>query len=135
MVQPFVRELFAAVEKSDAFRRALPPLRAGAGRIRLSGLTPTAKSLHLPLLRHAAQKPLLVIVRDNRAAEALLPVVRAFCEMTGAADPAAAIALPAYDVLPFENQSPHPEIQEERAATLWKIATGAAEIVLAPIES
>ncbi|HTK95177.1 MAG TPA: hypothetical protein VL382_06025, partial [Terriglobales bacterium] len=135
MVQPFVRELFADVEKSDAFRRALPPLREGAGRIRVAGLTPTAKSLHLPLLRRAAQKPLLLIVRDNSAAEALLPVVRAACELTGAVEPATAIALPAYDVLPFENQSPHPEIQEERAAALWKIATGAAEIVIAPIES
>src|SRR3954471_3133251 len=150
MVQPFVRELFADVEKSDAFRRVLLPLKrgtsaapergtggekAGAGRTRVSGLTPAAKALHLPLLRRTAQRPLLVIVRDNRAAEALLPVLRAACELTGAADPDAAIALPAYDVLPFENQSPHPEIQEERAAALWKIATGAAEIVVAPIES
>src|SRR3954469_11434245 len=147
MVQPFVRELFADVEKSEAFRRVLLPLKRGAsaaaaggekadaGRVRVSGLTPTAKSLHLPLLRHAAQKPLLVIVRDNRAAEILLPVLRAACELTMAADPEAVIALPAFDVLPFENQSPHPEIQEERAAALWKIATGAAAIVVAPIES
>ncbi|MBI2678036.1 MAG: transcription-repair coupling factor [Candidatus Koribacter versatilis] len=150
MVQPFVRELFADVEKSDAFRRVLLPLKrgtsaapgpgtggtkAGAGRTRVSGLTPAAKALHLPLLRRGAQRPLLVIVRDNRAADAQLPVLRAACELTGAADPDATIALPAYDVLPFENQSPHPEIQEERAAALWKIATGAAEIVVAPIES
>ncbi|HSE49548.1 MAG TPA: transcription-repair coupling factor [Terriglobales bacterium] len=135
MVQPFVRELFVDVEKSDALKRAIPPLKGRAGRIRVAGLTPTAKALHLPLLRRAGQKPLLVVVRNNKAAEALLPVVRAFCELTGAAEPEAAIALPAYDVLPFENQSPHPEIQEERAATLWKIATGAAEIVLAPLES
>ncbi|MDP9267690.1 MAG: transcription-repair coupling factor [Acidobacteriota bacterium] len=149
MVQPFVRELFADVEKSDTFRRALLPLKrgtsasafgaggqkAGAGRIRVSGLTPTAKALHLPLLHRAAQRPLLIIVRDNRAADALLPVLRAACELTMAADPAAVIALPAFDTLPFENQSPHPEIQEERAAALWKIATGGAEIVIAPIES
>src|SRR3954471_2207924 len=148
MVQPFVRELFADLEKSDAFRRVLLPLKrgtlsseatggekAGAGRTRVSGLTPTAKALHLPLLHHAAKRPLLVIVRDNRAVEALLPIVRAFCELTGATDLSAAIALPAYDVLPFENQSPHPEIQEERAAALWKIATGAAGIVIAPVES
>src|SRR3954463_539531 len=148
MVQPFVRELFADLEKSDAFRRVLLPLKrgtlsseatggekVGAGRARVSGLTPTAKSLHLPLLHRAAQRPLLVVVRDNRAAEILLPVLRAACELTMAADPEAVIALPAFDVLPFENQSPHPEIQEERAAALWKIATGAAAIVVAPIES
>jgi len=30
---------------------------------------------------------------------------------------------PARDVLPFQNLSPHPELQEERATGLWKIAT------------
>ena len=38
-------------------------------------------------------------------------------------------------MLPFENLSPHPEIQETRAATLWKIATGTARLVVAPIEA
>ena len=36
---------------------------------------------------------------------------------------------------PFENLSPHPEVQEQRAATLWKMATGAASIVIAPVEA
>ncbi|HTU61684.1 MAG TPA: DEAD/DEAH box helicase, partial [Polyangiales bacterium] len=43
--------------------------------------------------------------------------------------------LPAHDVLPFENLSPHPEIQEQRASTLWKIASGQARLVIAPIEA
>jgi transcription-repair coupling factor (superfamily II helicase) len=38
-------------------------------------------------------------------------------------------------VLPFENLSPHPEIQESRASTLWKIATGTARLVIAPVEA
>ena len=36
--------------------------------------------------------------------------------------------------LPFQNLSPHPELQEQRATALWKIATGVAlEIVVTPI--
>ncbi len=35
--------------------------------------------------------------------------------------------------MPFENLSPHPEIQEERATALWKISTGAASIVIMPV--
>ena len=34
---------------------------------------------------------------------------------------------------PFENLSPHPEIQEARATALWKIATGAADIIVTPL--
>lgn len=133
MVLPFVRELLADVEKTAAFARAVPHLKTGAGRMGVSGLTSTAKSLYLALLHRAAARPLIVIVADNRAAEELLPVLEAFCELTGAASPQSVVSLPAHDVLPFENLSPHPEIQEERATALWKIATGAAAIVVAPV--
>jgi transcription-repair coupling factor (superfamily II helicase) len=133
MALPFVRELFADVEKLPAFSRVASHLREGTGRIRVSGLTPTAKALLLVLLQRSSGRPLVVVVADNRAAEELVPVLRGFSELTGAADPASVVAFPARDVLPFQNLSPHPEIQEERAVALWKIATGAASIVASPI--
>ncbi len=135
MVLPFVRELFADVEKSPELARAASLLKTGAGRICVSGLTPTAKALYLALLHRAVSRPLLVVVADNRAAEGMLPVLRAFCELTGAADPAAVINLLGFDVLPYENLSPHPEIQEQRAIALWKIATGVASLVVTPVSA
>jgi len=133
MVLPFVRELFADVEKSPDLARAASHLKTGAGRMRVSGLTPSAKALYVALLYRALSKPLIVVVPDNRAAETLLPVLQAFCELTGVADPASVINLPCYDVLPYENFSPHPEIQEQRAIALWKMATGAASMVVTPV--
>ncbi|MGE0404930.1 MAG: transcription-repair coupling factor [Candidatus Korobacteraceae bacterium] len=146
MVLPFVRELFADVNKSPEFLRAVSHLKSGTGRISLSGLTPTAKALLLPMLHRSAGRPLLVVVESNRAAEDLLPVVQSFAELTGSAPVSntsvgrsgaaymeSIVVLPAADVLPFEGMSPHPEIQEARAAALWKIATGAAGIVIAPV--
>ncbi len=142
MILPFVREVLADVEKSPGFQQAALYLkqRRGAsapsvGRIRLSGLVPSAKALLLPYLQRAAGVPLVLIVSDNRAADALLPMVEAFCELTGACNPKDVVKFPAHDVLPFENMSPHPEIQEERATALWKIATGAVSILIAPIEA
>ncbi len=133
MVLPFVRDLFTDVEKLPAFSRVASHLREGTGRIRVSGLIPTAKALLLVLLQKAAGRPLIVVVPDNRAAEDLVPVLQAFCELTGAADPESVVSLPNHDVLPFQNLSPHPEIQEERAVALWKIAAGAASFVVSPI--
>jgi len=135
MPLPFVRDLFADVEKLPAFRRVASHLKEGTERIRVSGLTPAAKSLALVLLHHAADRPLIVVVPDNRAAEELVPVLQAFGELSGAIDPASIVRLPARDVLPFQNLSPHPEIQEERATALWKIATGAASIVVSPVSA
>ncbi len=133
MILPFVRELFADVEKSAAFVRAVTQVKGGAGRIRISGLTPTGKALFYSLLHRATARPLIVVVADNRALEDLLPVVRSLAELTGAMSPDAVVGLSAYDVLPFENLSPHPEIQEARATGLWKIATRAATVVITPV--
>ncbi len=133
MLLPFVRELFADVEMLPGFLRVASHLKEGTGRIRVSGLTPTAKALLLVLLRRASDRPLIVVVNDNRAVEDFVPVLRGFCELTGAADSDSVVSLPARDVLPFQNLSPHPELQEERATALWKIATGRASIVVSAI--
>src|SRR5215469_16841472 len=133
MLLPFVRELFADVEMLPAFTRVASHLKEGTGRIRVSGLSPTAKAVVLVLLRRAADRPLIMIVNDNRAVEDFVPVLRGFCELTAACDPDSVVSLPARDVLPFQNLSPHTEIQEERATALWKIATGKASLVVAPI--
>jgi transcription-repair coupling factor (superfamily II helicase) len=133
MLLPFVRELFTDVEMLPAFARVASHLKEGTGRMRVSGLSPTAKALLLVLFQRAAARPLILVVNDNRAAEDYLPVLRGFCELTAACDPDSVISLPARDVLPFQNLSPHPELQEERATALWKIATGAASIVISPV--
>jgi transcription-repair coupling factor (superfamily II helicase) len=135
MILPFVRDLFADAERVPAFTRAASHLKEGTGRIALSGVTPTAKAVLLVLLRRAAERRLIVVVSDNRAADELVPVLQGFAELTGAVEPDAIVSLPARDVLPFQNLSPHPEIQEERAAALWQIASAKAAIVVAPVTS
>ena len=87
MLLPFVRELFADVEMLPAFVRVASHLKEGTGRIRVSGLSPTAKALLLVLLRRSADRPLIVVVNDNRAVEDFVPVLRGFCELTAACDP------------------------------------------------
>src|SRR5258708_35967782 len=144
MVLPFVRELLADLENCVPFERVRRHLGAGSGRRTVSGLTFTARALYLPYFVRAAHAPCLVLVADNKAAEALHAAVLAACELTGALDAESVLRLPARDRLPFESLSPHPEIQESRAATLWKIATGAqggnqshapARLVIAPVEA
>ena len=135
MILPFVREIFAELEHSSGFERVRRHLSLGAGRRRVSGLTATARALYLPLMARAAKQPVILIVADNKAAEALEPLLKAGCELTGAIDPARVVRFPAHDVLPFENLSPHPDVQEQRAAALWKLSSGAVDILIAPVES
>lgn len=135
MILPFVRELLADLENSVPFDRVRRHMSAGSGRRRVSGLTFTARALYLPFFVRAANAPCLILVADNKAAEALHAAILSTCELTGALSTESVLRFPSHDVLPFENLSPHPEIQEVRAATLWKIATGTARLVIAPVEA
>ncbi|MFC6646095.1 transcription-repair coupling factor [Granulicella cerasi] len=134
MILPFVREMFAELETAEPFERVRRHL-GGAGRRRVSGLTATARSLYVPYFVRAAQRPVLLIVADNKAAESLHANINAACELTGALKREEILRIPAHDVLPFENLSPHGEIQEQRAASLWKLTKGQAKLVIAPLES
>src|SRR5579863_6602279 len=135
MILPFVREIFADLEHTPGFERVRRHLSLASGRRRVSGLTATARSLYIPLMARAVQQPVIVLVADNKVAESLEPMLRAGCELTGAIDPDRVVRFPAHDVLPFENLSPHPDVQEQRAAALWKLATGVVSILIAPVEA
>ena len=135
MILPFVREALAGLEQSLEFERVRRHLSLRSGRRRVSGLTATARALYLPYFVRAAQTPVVVLVADNKAAESLQQVLRAAAELTGAIERKRILRLPAHDVLPFESLSPHPDVQEQRASVLWKIATNRASIVIAPIEA
>ncbi len=135
MILPFVREVLAELEQSSAFDRVRRHLALATGRRRVSGLTVTARAIYIPLFARAAKEPVIVVVPDNKAAEALELALRAGCDLTGAIDPKRVMRLPAHDVLPFENLSPHPDIQEQRAAALWKFVSGAISILVVPVES
>ena len=89
----------------SAFAGTSASLRGGAV---CPDLPATARSLYLPLMARAAGRPVILVVADNKAAEALEPVLKAGCELTGAIDPERVVRLPAHDVLPFENLSPIP---------------------------
>src|SRR4051812_3714255 len=132
MVLPFVRDLFADIEKLPAFTRVVSHLRANTGRMRVSGPNAPTKALLVSELQRVLDRPIILVTRNNEAADELLPVIQAFAELVGGAPADAIVSLLSRDVLPFQNLSPHPEIQEQRAIALWKIATGAASIVIAP---
>jgi transcription-repair coupling factor (superfamily II helicase) len=135
MILPFVREMLAELEKTPSFERVRTHLRSASGRRRVSGLSAAARALHIPLFARAAQSPLIIIVSDNKQAEALQLAVQSACELTGLVKAESVVRLPAHDVLPFEEISPHPDIEEQRAVALWKATSGDAQILIAPIEA
>src|SRR5256886_571170 len=132
MILPAVRERLEALLRHAAMEGALAALRSGANHISITGLHDVAKALVAAYLTHALRRPAFFVTDSNRRAEALAETLRFFsCVIRGAAGGVA--TLPAFDRLPWESQSPHADILERRASTLFRVADGQSALVIAPI--
>ena len=137
MTHPAVRDLFQTLSRHPAFQEILTQaLRHEDSELALAGLTPTAKALYLVLLWQLTERPLLVVTDGNQSAETLLELTETFFDLLiGRPEAGRPQLLPALDVLPGQNLSPHVEISEQRAIGLWRMAAAKVPITIAPVGS
>ncbi len=133
MILPAVRERLDAVLRHPAMERGLAALRTGANGFAFSGLHDVAKALIAAYLTHELRRPAFFVTTSNRRAEALAETVRFFASIFPGKTGGGVATLPAFDTLPWESQSPHPDILERRAATLFRLADGQISLVVAPV--
>jgi len=134
MILPAVRERLDAVLRHPAVEGAVGALRDGAQHISLSGLHDVAKALLAAYMTHELRRPAFFVTDSNRRAEALAETIRFFSNVFPGVTGGVA-TLPAFDTLPWESQSPHPDILERRAATLFRLTDGQVSLVIAPIQA
>ncbi|MGC1659495.1 MAG: transcription-repair coupling factor [Candidatus Acidiferrales bacterium] len=134
MILPLVSELLARVARRPAIEETLDTLRRSGGDVRLAGLTDSAKALVIPLAFAELSRPTVILVDSNQRAEALLEPLRYFYRAITGKTGRRVAYLPAHDVLPYDNRSPHAEISEARAVSLWRFATGDADLLLATVQ-
>jgi transcription-repair coupling factor (superfamily II helicase) len=132
MLFPAVTETLARVAHLPALDDALDSLRRGTPEEAIAGLTDPVKALVAALVADKLRRPLLILVEGERRAEETLELLRFFGRALGGAD-ASVVLLPALDALPGEGAGPHAEILETRATTLWRLATGQASVIVAPV--
>ncbi|HKF51126.1 MAG TPA: hypothetical protein VKB26_02340, partial [Candidatus Acidoferrales bacterium] len=131
MILPVVAELLARIGRQPEVEGTFDRLRHG--RIAtLSGLTDPAKALIGALAVQSLLKPGVFLVDTNERADALCPLAEYFLRALGKAN-AQVMALPAHEVTPYDHQSPHAEISEARASALWRLTSGEADLVIAPV--
>ena len=115
-------------------RAAIAALSEPAHRpIVVSGLTPAAKALVVAALAHQVKRPVVVLTQDNEAAQNYRQTTATFLEWLKPGAGNSVQILPAFDCSPYDGRSPHAEIQEQRAVTLWSLARGGVRVIFAPV--
>src|SRR5579859_6313070 len=132
MILPVVRERLEPLLRSSAVEGALGALRSRESKIQFSGLQPTAKALLATYLAGQLRRPAFFLVASNKQAESIAETLRFFSSVFNAGSVA---VLPAFDTLPWDARSPHADILERRAATLFRLASGQAQFLVAPISA
>jgi transcription-repair coupling factor (superfamily II helicase) len=134
LIHPAVRDLFLDLSKHPVFQEVVRRVSSGGNAV-LSGLTTTAKAIYSVLLWQSSGRPVIIVVDGNKQAEVLSEAVGTFFSLLAAEDRSGPQLLPALDVLPLQNLSPHGEICEQRAIGLWRLATQRVPITILPVAS
>ena len=98
------------------------------------GLTELAKAIAVAYITSQLRRPAFLIVDSNKKAEAIAETLR-FCFTCFQERRAAWRCFRRSTRFPWESRSPHADILERRAATLYRLAAGETSLVIAPVAS
>ena len=132
MILPAVRERLEALLRHPAMEGVVGEVRSGGNLVGVSGLQDVAKPLVAAYVVHELRRPAFFVTENNRRAEDLAETLRFFSQIFPGPTGGVAV-LPAFDSLPWDSQSPHPDILERRAATLYRLANGEVSTVVTPV--
>src|SRR6266404_1126946 len=134
MILPAVRERLETVLRHPSMDGAIAALRAGGQHVSLGGLHEVAKALIAAYIAHELRRPAFFVADSNRRAESLAETLRFFSTIFPSSLGGVA-TLPAFDTLPWQSQSPHADILERRAATLFRLTDGQISLLVAPVSA
>ncbi len=112
---------------------AVESLRRGAQQAALDGLTPEGRVILTAVVAAALRRPAILVVDSEARAEAILEPLRFFFREASGSSAGQVLHLPTLNAMPWDVIPPHPAILETRAMTLWRMATGQAQIIVAPV--
>ncbi len=119
------------VTESEEFSTLTAEIKRGNHILSLSGLTSqSARGLVLVLLQKEIKKPFALVVEANNDLENFERDIRFWHSVFYEGNRENILVLPASESDPYAGVSPHAEILEQRALTLWRMTQGNFDFVL-----
>ncbi|MFN8006479.1 MAG: transcription-repair coupling factor [Terriglobia bacterium] len=119
--------------RATGIDQILRQLESGASRFVLTGITPSAKPAVLAGLHHQLKKPILYIGRDSSNLDSLRNAAAFYLDVFSNRNGARLSVFPALEPDAYSGLSPHAEVLEERALSLWRVFESTVDILLCPL--
>jgi len=130
-----IHKILARISDVADFRRIAADALRGDPDVVVSGLSGTSRALFIAGLAQTLRRPLIVVTPQDRAVDALATDINYFHSELNTNGANRVSPFPAWETDPYAGLTPHADIQQTRATTLWRLRNKQVDVVVASIRS
>src|SRR2546422_9798291 len=130
-----IHKILVRISGIADFRRIASEALRGETDIIVSGLAGSARALFIAGLWQFLRRPLIVVTPQDRGVQALATDLACFHGELNANGAERVSPFPAWETDPYAGLTPHADIQQARATTLWRLRNRRVDIVVGSIRS
>jgi len=131
LLEKRIHKILARISEVADFRRIAADALRGDTDVIVSGLSGTSRALFIVGLAQALRRPLIVVTPQDRAVEPLATDINYFHAELNTNGEGRVAPFPAWETDPYAGLTPHADIQQTRATTLWRLRNKQIDIVVA----
>jgi transcription-repair coupling factor (superfamily II helicase) len=135
LLEKRIHKILARISEVADFRRIAAEALRGESDVVVSGLSGTARALFIAGLAQALRRPLIVVTPQDRVVETLATDINYFHTELNTNGANRVCHFPAWETDPYAGLTPHVDIQQARATTLWRLRNKQVDIVVASVRS
>ena len=128
-----IPKIFSRISAAAEFRRIAAETLKGETDVVVSGLGGTARALFIAGLWHSVRRPLIVVTAHDRHVSPLAADIEYFHQALSSPAASKVCRFPAWETDPYSGLTPHADILQTRATTLWCMRQKQADIVVASL--
>lgn len=130
-----IHKILGRISDVADFRRIASEALRGDTDVVVSGLSGSARGLFIAGLWQSLRRPLIVVTPQDRGVEPLATDIAYFHGELTPNGSSRVCPFPAWETDPYAGLTPHADIQQARATTLWRLRNKQVNIVVASIRS
>ncbi|PYS41025.1 MAG: transcription-repair coupling factor [Acidobacteria bacterium] len=125
-----INKILARISDVADFRRIAADALRGETDVVVSGLSGSARALFIAGLAQALRRPLIVVTPQDRGIETLATDINYYHTELNTNGLNRVCPFPAWETDPYAGLTPHADIQQTRATTLWRLRNKQADVVV-----